>query len=303
MGIVVGLDIGGTSYKLGAWLGELRLDWRQGIAPSASANGDEVADYIAELVTNFAARLTSRPAALGIGSCGLIADGAILQSPNTPWQFLPLIDELWVRLEMPVTLINDADAFLMDAMSVLEREPRAAIGITLGTGLGTAVWLNGRLLAGGSGISPEGGHTTLDFNGPLANTGIPGTWESLACRAALLQYYAEAGGPLAEDPLDVASAALKGDGAARRAWERYGHALGAGLGSLCNIFSPEVVLLGGGLAGAHAWFAQAATDALNMHLLHAMPRPALRFLDDRADSVAHGAARYALLERDKERKP
>jgi glucokinase len=296
MAIVVGLDIGGTSYKLGAWDGAARLDWRQGIAPSASAVAGEVADYIAEQINAFCDGLPTLPVALGIGSCGLIADGVILQSPNTPWDHLPLTSALGARLSLPVSLINDADAFLIDGLSVLEQQPRAAIGLTLGTGLGTALWLQGRLLAGGSGISPEGGHITLDFNGPLANTGIPGTWESLACRSALLQYFTEAGGPLAADPLEVAAAAKQGDAAARRAWERYGQALGAGLGSLCNVFSPEVVLIGGGLAGAHAWFDAALTEALNLHMLHAMPRPKLRFLDERADSVAHGAARYALLE-------
>ena len=296
MAIVVGLDIGGTSYKLGAWQDEQRLDWRHGIPPSTSADSSEVADYIAAQIGAFSAGLPAPSSALGIGSCGLIADGVILQSPNTPWDHLPLTAAMQARLNLPVTLINDADAFLIDALSALPREPRAALGITLGTGLGTAVWLQGRLIAGGSGISPEGGHITLDFDGPLANTGIPGTWESLACRAALLQYYAEAGGPLADDPLDVAAAAKQGDRAARQAWERYGHALGAGLGSLCNVFSPEVVLIGGGLAGAQAWFAQAAADALNLHMLHAMPRPQLRFLNDRPDSVANGAARYALME-------
>lgn len=296
MVIVIGLDIGGTSYKLGAWDGLARLDWRQGIPPALSADETAVADYLAQQTAAFAAALPARPQALGIGSCGLITDGVIWQSPNTPWDHLPLRDALAARLSLPVTLINDADAFLVDALGVLPETPPVAIGITLGTGLGTAVWLYGRLLAGGSGISPEGGHVTLDLNGALANTGIPGTWESLCCRAALLAYYSEASGQLLSDPREVAQAAQAGDSAARTAWERYGQALGAGLGSLCNIFSPQAVLIGGGLAGAHAWFAQAAWDALDRHLLRVMPRPELHYLDDRPDCVAHGAARYALHE-------
>jgi glucokinase len=224
----------------------------------------------------------------------LISDGVILQSPNTPWDSLALVELLYARLDYPVHLINDADAFLIDALDVLDNRPACAIGLTLGTGLGTAVWLHDRLLAGGSGISPEGGHITIDLDGEPANTGIPGSWESLACRASVLRYYREAGGGAAADPKELAPGAEAGEAAALAAWQRYGTALGAGLASLCNIFSPQHVLIGGGLAGSQRYFAAALQAALERHLLRAFERPRLQFLAERADSVARGAARYAM---------
>jgi len=294
MTTVLGLDIGGTSLKLGAWCGDERLAWRDGIAVPMSSDGSEVAGCVAREVQSFADGLSATPQALGVGSCGLIRGGVIYQSPNTPWDELPLEQLLEARLGYPVHLLNDADAFLLGALGDWAPGAMAALGITLGTGLGTAVWLGGRLLLGGAGISPEGGHITIDYDGEIANTGIPGTWESLACRAALLSYYAGEGGR-ADDPLQVADAAARGEASALRAWARYGGCLGAGLGSLCNVFSPEVVLIGGGMAGAHQFFEEALAEAVNRHMLRALPRPCLTFLPQLPEAVARGAAKYAAL--------
>lgn len=290
----LGLDIGGSSLKLGAWENEHRLAWQDAIAVPASPDAAIVLDEVAREVRAFAGLLPGAPLALGVGSCGLIRGGVIHQSPNTPWDELPLEQLLEMRLGYPVYLLNDADAFLLSVLASRDTV-HAALGLTLGTGLGTAVWLDGRLLAGGAGISPEGGHITLQVDGEPANTGIPGTWESLACKAALQRYYSEAGGAPAQDPLVVAQAAERGELAARKAWARYGHFLGAGLGSLCNIFSPTTVFIGGGLSGAHEWFENTLRVALDKHLLRAFPRPELVFVPGELDAVAYGAARYASI--------
>jgi glucokinase len=202
------------------------------------------------------------------------------------------------RLGYPVTLINDADAFLLGALAREGDLPHGALGITLGTGIGTAVWLHGRLLAGGSGISPEGGHITLDLYGEEANTGIPGTWEQLAGKDALLRYCAERGGPQFSEAIEVARLAESedGDGPGHSAWRRYGHCIGVGLGTLCNLFSPNVILIGGGLTGGRRWFEGAMHDALRRHRLSAIPAPQIRFVDDVPDLVALGGAYHALLQ-------
>jgi len=302
-GLVLGLDIGGTSLKLGAWRaagGRLSsaLGWSDGIRID-EADGDMVCDEIAGEVRKFAQSLGDgvTPAALGIGSAGLIANGVILQSPNTPWDYLPLAEPLRERLGYRVTVINDADAFLLGALHRFGELPNGALGITLGTGIGTAVWLHGRLLAGGSGISPEGGHITLDLYGDEANTGIPGSWEQLASKDALLRYCEERGGPKFSEAIQVAQLAESevGDGPGHSAWRRYGYCVGAGLGSLCNVLSPHVILIGGGLAGARRWFEGAMHDALKRHRLRAIPAPQIQFVDDAADTVALGAAYQALL--------
>ena len=300
---IVGLDIGGSSLKLGAWsadgdsLGE-RIAWSDGIAVPNTSDASAVADAIAFELRTFGTTLPSPPVALGIGSAGLISDGVILQSPNTPWDHIPLAAPLSERLGYPVALINDADAFLLGALAKQGELPHGALGITLGTGIGTAVWLHGRLLAGGSGISPEGGHITLDIYGDEANTGIPGTWEQLAGKEALLRYCEERGGPRFTEALEVAQLAQSedGDGPGHSAWRRYGYCVGAGLGSLCNLFSPNLILIGGGLSGARKWYQGALHEALKRHRLRAILAPEVRFVEYAADTVALGGAYQALLE-------
>jgi len=292
MSVELGMDIGGSSVKLGAWRGAERLAWRDGLPVPADTEEAAIGDTLATYVRDLAADLQEMPAALGIGSCGLIAGGAILQSPNTAWDRLSLVDLMRARLTLPVFLLNDADAFLLAALDSLDTRDCVALGITLGTGVGTAVWLRDRLLAGGAGISPEAGHTTVNFDRPPANTGIPGSWESLACRDALLQLYRQAGGDSA-DPQEIAKAARRGDAAAREAWQEYGRMVGIGLGSLCNIFSPHYALIGGGLAGAFELYKDALLTRLDRHMLAALPRPELHCIGDQADLVARGSARFA----------
>jgi glucokinase len=303
--MILGLDIGGTSLKIGAWEptapGEWppeleRRSWQPDLPLPQTDVAHDVADQLAKLVKDHSAKLEQPVQALGVGSCGLIAHGTVFQSPNTPWDSLPLASLLQERLGYPVTVINDADAFLIHALRSLPDDSVSAIGLTLGTGLGTAVWLNSKLLAGGSGISPEGGHITLALDRAPANTGIPGSWESLCCASAVVHFYEEAGGAKLSDPRELKQDAEKGCPAAIAAWSQFGHFLGAGLGTLVNLFSPDYLLIGGGLSAAHELFSEPMQVALQRHKLHAFPLPEVRFLNHERDAVAHGAARYAVLQ-------
>ena len=294
MSIVIGMDIGGTSVKLGAWDGEQRVAWQSGLEVPDTADEHAIADCLAGYISDFTTPLDT-PAAVGVGSCGLISGGVIFQSPNTPWNSLALVALLGHRLNFPAYLINDADAFLVAALTTLAETRCVAIGVTLGTGVGTAIWIQDRLFHGGAGISPEGGHITLGIDRAPANTGVPGSWESLAGRHALLRYYEQAGGAGKPDPVAIAAAARNHDPASIAAWLRYGRYVGAGLGSLCNVLSPDYVLVGGGMAEAHDLFEPAMQAAIDRHMLREMPRPDVHFMDDGADVVAHGAARHARM--------
>src|SRR5690606_24279514 len=119
MTLVLGMDIGGTSIKLGAWRGAERVYWREGIALPQSSLADEACMGIRGILGHALAELPEAPAALGVGSCGLIAAGEVLYSPNTPWQSLPLQSSLGSACDYPVNVINDADAFLMHALQLL----------------------------------------------------------------------------------------------------------------------------------------------------------------------------------------
>ncbi|MCH7471521.1 nicotinamide-nucleotide amidohydrolase family protein [bacterium] len=293
MSLVLGLDMGGASLKLGAWRGDERLVWREGIPLPQSSDSAQVTKYLVEAIDSLVESLEQQPEALGVGSCGVIRGGVILQSPNTPWEKLAVEELLGQALGYGVHLLNDADAFLLSVLPESGAERECVLGITLGSGLGTAVWHKGKLLSVGAGISPEGGHITIDAGGITGTAGIPGTLESMANIKAVLRYFAEAGGHGAASGIEVYEAAKAGDAAAQEAWERFGGHLGTGLGSLCNLFAPAVVLIGGGLAGAHSYFGDAAALALTRHRLASMPQPEVRYITGSPDAVARGAARYA----------
>jgi len=292
---IIGMDIGGTSIKLGAWDTTRRVGWQAGYKIPQSTDEHFIADQLAGYIKEFSERLPGPPAAVGVGSCGLISGGVVFQSPNTPWNSLALVELLSLRLNLPVTLINDADAFLLAALTTLAETRCIALGVTLGTGVGTGLWIRDQLFSGGAGISPEGGHITLGIDRAPANTGVPGGWESLAGKGALLRYYQQAGGEGSPDPIEIAAAARNKEPAAVGAWLRYGRYVGAGLGSLCNVLSPDYILVGGGIAEAHALFEPAMHAAIDRHLLKEMPRPDVHFMEGGADVVAHGAARHAMM--------
>ncbi|MCC7477488.1 ROK family protein [bacterium] len=310
MTLILGLDIGGSSLKLGAWrvrqllsivcadpetppLELRRLAWQPDIPVPAERDYRPVCAAISTAIKDFCAGLEEAPAALGIGSCGIIARGEILESPNTAWDYLPLCDWLQRELQIPVLLVNDADAFLLAALQQQSPPPRSAFGLILGTGIGTAFWLDGRLLAGGSGISPEAGHITISLDAPEGITGIPGSWESLANKAALIELYSALGGPRVSEPLEITRAAEAGDSAALACWQRYGRICGAAIGSLCTVFTPEAVLIGGGLSGARSFFEPALREYVPRHMLRSQPQPRIDFIAESSDTVALGGALLA----------
>ncbi len=149
------------------------------------------------------------------------------------------------------------------------------------------------MFTGGAGVSPEGGHITIHVDGAKATSGISGTWESLANRDAVMRYYSEAGGTTATTPLEVSLEAEKCKAEALVAWNRFGRFAGAGLGSLCNVLSPDYVMIGGGLSGAKEWFEAPMMLGLHRNMLDAMPKPDIRFFEHDPDLVAQGAMRHA----------
>ena len=291
MSFSVGVDIGGTSVKIGCWQDGDPLIWRNGLPVPQVEDGLLVCRAIAELIRECLPGPEAAPACIGVGTCGMVQHGRILMSPNTVWDEVPLTQFLQAEFACPVQVLNDADAYLLGVMGDEAQTGEIACGFTLGTGLGTAVWLGDRLLGTACGTSPEGGHITLDMHGEAANTGIPGSFESLCCISAVQRYYREAGGS-ALSPEQIATAAGNGEQTALAAWQRYGECLGAGLGSFANIFYPQRMYIGGGLAGAREHFLDAARQRLRMHCLKTTPLPELLFPADNAAAIAWGSVRY-----------
>ena len=287
---VLGVDLGGTAIKLGlfSWDGELLAD-HQRPTPQPATPGSvcvEIVEAIGSLDPDGLASM------VGIGLPGpMDADARVARvCINLPgWEEVPLAAWLEPRLKRKVTLANDGNCALVG-----EAWKGAAVGcsdvvlLTLGTGVGGGVMLGGKLFTGHNGAAAEPGLITLFPEGPDCNSGNRGSLEQYASITGL--------GRLSDaEPSSLAMAASRGDEQAKAQWERYGQLLGTGISSLVYMFTPQLVLLGGGLAGASEHFLPAVRREVNTRV-QAVSREGLQIKPCALGNGAGrlGAARLAI---------
>jgi glucokinase len=249
----LGIDVGGTNSKLAV------LEVPGGppdppvllatvAIPTGSGDPGEVIGRLADA----GARLVAQHgpvAAAGAGVPGLFdeASGRIVLFPNLPpaWTGVPFREPLAERLGLPVALINDARAF-----TLAESRMGAAAGcptvvcLTLGTGIGGGVVVDGRLRFGPSGRAGELGHQVIDVDGPPCGCGNRGCVEAFAAGPALCRLGGQA------TPEAVYAAAAAGDERAAAAVATVIGRLAVGIANLVTVLWPERVVIGGGVAAA-----------------------------------------------------
>jgi glucokinase len=290
-GQVIGIDLGGTAIKLarfdhrGTLLAELEVATPQPAVPGAVTMA--LCDAVQRLDPDGAAAL------VGVGLPGPMDAAARVARVciNLPgWEDVPLAEWLEVRLQRRVTLANDGNcAVVGEAWWGAAKGFSDVVLLTLGTGVGGGVLLGGQLFTGHNGAAAEPGLIGVDPDGPPCNSGNRGSLEQFASIAALRRL-------CDRDPRELSQAAADGESAALEVWERYGTRLGVGLSSLVYVFTPQLVLLGGGLAGAACHFLPAVRREVELRV-QAVSREGLRIdacaLGNGAGRL--GAARLALL--------
>ena len=282
MGQVIGIDLGGTAIKLarftdeGARLAELERPTPQPAVPGAVTMA--LCEAVAELDPEREARW------VGVGLPGpMDAEARVARvCINLPgWEEVPLADWLEPRLDRRVTLANDGNCALVgEAWRGAAQGFADVVLLTLGTGVGGGVLLNGALFTGHNGAAAEPGLIGVDPDGPPCNSGNRGSLEQYASIAALRRL-------CDQDPRQLAQAADEGDAKALAVWERYGARLGVGVSSLVYVFTPQLVLLGGGLAGAADHFLPAVRREVEQRV-QAVSREGLRI---EACALGNGAGR------------
>ncbi|MBR8831979.1 MAG: Glucokinase [Chroococcopsis gigantea SAG 12.99] len=246
---VIGLDLGGTAIKLGVFsadgicLNSLNVPTPQPATPEA------VIDCMVKAVHQIDEDKSC--VALGVGfpgpadAGGRIAKVAINLSG---WQDVPLAEELEKRLGLPTIIANDANcAGYGEAWLGAGRRFKNTILLTLGTGVGGAIVLNGELFVGHLGAAGELGLITLNFDGPVCNSGNQGSLEQYASIGAIRRM-------TGLEPHELAGLAQKGDAGAIGFWEDYGRLLGAGIATLIYVLTPEAVIIGGGISASAELF-------------------------------------------------
>jgi glucokinase len=273
---VLGIDIGGTNLVVGSVAEDGSAMVASASEPTHSeAGATDVVDRLVGLAER-AIATTRREApgaeilGVGVGAPGPLDTrrGIVLLTPNLGWVNMPLRQLIHDRLGLPAALDNDANCAVLGEWWVgAARGARHAIGITIGTGIGGGLIIDGQLYHGASDVAGEIGHTTIDTEGRRCKCGNYGCLEAyasgpnIALRAveeleagAESRLRALVGGDLQKITAQtVYQAAADGDELALEVVNDTAKFLGVGIGNLLNVFNPEVVVVCGGvtLAGDH----------------------------------------------------
>jgi glucokinase len=273
---VLGIDIGGTNLVVGSVAEDGSAMVASASEPTHSeAGATDVVDRLVGLAERaIATTRREAPSAeilgVGVGAPGPLDTkrGIVLLTPNLGWVNMPLRQLIHDRLALPAALDNDANCAVLGEWWVgAARGARHAIGITIGTGIGGGLIIDGQLYHGASDVAGEIGHTTIDTEGRRCKCGNYGCLEAyasgpnIALRAveeleagAESRLRALVGGDLQKITAQtVYQAAADGDELALEVVNDTAKFLGVGIGNLLNVFNPEVVVVCGGvtLAGDH----------------------------------------------------
>jgi glucokinase len=197
---------------------------------------------------------------IGIGSTGLVypSTGAFGDVDFLPgWKGNNPVEDLARAFNVPVALENDADASALGEASWGAGKAKSRlVYVTVGTGIGGGIILDGHLYRGADMSHPEIGHHVVDPSGPLCSCGFRGCWEALATGPALAAWF---GGNSSSErknltAKEICQLAQQGDELACRAIAREAYYLGLGLANLINLFVPDVIVLGGSVMESAALF-------------------------------------------------
>jgi glucokinase len=272
---VIGVDLGGTNIVVGAMPLDGTREYGVRSEQTHSELGpDSVIERIGRMIDEVIATTEMETGAarrdfigVGIGAPGPLdrEHGIVIVTPNLGWRDFPLRDRVSARVKLPATLDNDANcATVGEWWRGAAVGARNVVGMTIGTGIGGGLILEGKLYHGSSDVAGEVGHTTIDPTGRRCKCGNYGCLEAYASGPAIAQRATEAlaGGEasllrqLIQDDMSrmtariVYDAATLGDPLAVEVVRETARFLGTGVANLLNIFNPDVVVLAGGVAAA-----------------------------------------------------
>jgi len=297
--LAIGIDIGGTKVaggivdETGAITHRTRRD-----TPHRSTSPSVVENTIVESVEELLRQVDPDDVvAVGIGAAGFVAEdrATVVFAPHLSWRNEPLRAALSQRIHLPITVDNDANAAAWaEACFGAARGESHVVVITLGTGIGGALIIDGHVERGRHGIAGEFGHMQIMPGGIRCECGNRGCWEQYASGNALVREaraMIEAGSPVVADLLArlggdaaaltgpfITEAAREGDPTARELLADIGEWLGIGLANLASAFDPGLFVIGGGVSAADEMLIGPAREAFRRQLPGRGYRPEARIV-------------------------
>ena len=284
-----GIDVGGTSVKIGLFQGtQLMKKWS--VATDISEGGRNILRDIAASLPGPAAG-----AALAVPGA-VLPDGTVNRCVNLGWGVCRPTDEFTALTGTPCRALNDANAAALAEQRLgAGRGMQDILLLTLGTGVGTGVVLDGRLRVGARGTAGELGHLCLDPRDTDAacTCGHVGCVEQYCSATGITRLAAKAGMPGMECK-DVLDGAAAGDARLETVVDTACDALGRAIASACALVDPEAVILGGGVAQAGEFLRQKVQAAFDRYAFHACLGTQILLATMGNDAGIYGAALYAM---------
>jgi len=301
---------------MGVLDGDSKVLWES----NERSTGQDEEELVELLVREVGEAREARPAvgAIGLGIPATIdrARGLAVTAVNLPIDNLPVRDLVAERTGLPVFLDNDANvAALAEQLFGAAKGSRNAVMLTIGTGIGGGLIIDGEIYRGANGAGAELGHTVVDLDGPRCQGNCPGRGciETLASGTAIGREGREAAAREPESELGrmsaagreidgraVTEAAQGGDATAIDVFELVGRRLGAALVSFANIFEPEVIVVGGGVMAAGDLLLEPARRELQERALAPMNRTPVVAAQLGPEAGMVGAAAMARIELERE---
>ena len=264
--IAIGIDIGGTSIKYAAVDSTGKVYEKEGIDIVCGEDQNFTISNLIFNIKNYIAKynLEDKICGIGIGIPGSIdtKEGVVTYSNNLKWKELHIVEMFKKEFNMPIKITNDANAAALgEKVFGAGKKYKDVVMITLGTGVGSGIIIDGKIYEGLNGKGAEIGHSTLVMDGLKCTCGRKGCFEMYASARALVRQTKEA---MEKDETSlmweeskkydkiggrvVFDAAKKGDKTANEVVDNYVKYLSEGLLNICNIFRPECIVLSGGIA-------------------------------------------------------
>ena len=318
----VGIDLGGTNIKAGVVDGQGKILSETFCKTQAQRPYPDIVRDMAACVTQVIknAKLTIKDiASVGIGIPGYADQKTgVVFCTNLDWHNVPLRDELMKYIDLPMAIDNDATvAGYAESIAGVSKDASSSVFLTLGTGVGSGIVINGRPWSGYHGIGSEVGHMTLALDGVPCTCGNSGCLERYTSATAIIRMARQAcmtytdsammlraeGDPNRINAKTVIDAAKAGDRAATEVFDEYCKYLAIIINNIIAFLDPEMIVLGGGVSHAGEFLLEKVRNKIPRYLLYKnMPYSEIRLASLGNEAGTIGAAMIGKLAAEDRRK-
>lgn len=259
----VGVDLGGTKIAVGIIDQQHKIISSNTVPTNAHRGHSQVIADISNTIDSLLHQnnmTVDDCSMIGIGAPGIcdVKKGIVVRSYSLAWENVPLVNEIGAHFHIPVRIDNDANcAALAEVIAGAAIGCKNMVLVTLGTGIGTGIVINGSIYSGLNGSGTEMGHAMLLLNGDICSCGRRGCWDAYASTTALIVQAKRAAAQRPESSLnhfvqltgkDIFDAYEHGDVCAKTVIHEYCNYIAVGISNIVNILAPEMILIGGGIS-------------------------------------------------------